>query len=81
MPPLALPTTRPPLCGSLVIAGNKIIVLNTASAIGVWLYIYIYIYTPIFRVKHASSSQDTVDYIVQRAARKNSSGNPGLSFA
>ena len=34
--------------------------------------------TPIFRVKWASSSQDTVDYIVQRAARKNSSGNPGL---
>ena len=34
--------------------------------------------TPIFRVKRASNSQDTVDYIVQRAARKNSSGNPGL---
>ena len=37
--------------------------------------------TPIFRVKRASSSQDTVDYIVQRQpARKNSSGNPGLSI-
>ena len=35
--------------------------------------------TPIFRVKRASNSQDTVDYIVQKAARKNSSGNPGLS--
>ena len=35
--------------------------------------------TPIFCVKRASISQDTVDYIVQRAARKNSSGNPGLS--
>ena len=34
--------------------------------------------TPIFRVKRASNSQDTVDYIVQRAARKNSWGNPGL---
>ena len=34
--------------------------------------------TPIFRVKRASNSQDTVDYIVQRAARKNSSDNPGL---
>ena len=35
--------------------------------------------TPIFLVKRASNSQDTVDYIVQRAARKNSSGFPGLS--
>ena len=34
--------------------------------------------TPIFLVKWASNSQDTVDYIVQRAARKNSSGFPGL---
>ena len=34
---------------------------------------------PIFRVKRAGNSQDTVDYIVQRAARKNISGNPGLS--
>ena len=34
--------------------------------------------TPIFLVKRASNSQDTVDYIVQRAARKNSSGFPGL---
>ena len=34
--------------------------------------------TPIFFVKRASNSQDTVDYIVQRAARKNSSGFPGL---
>ena len=36
--------------------------------------------TPIFRVKRASNSQDTVDYIVQRVARKNSSGNPGFKF-
>ena len=35
--------------------------------------------TPIFLVKRASNSQDTVDYIVQRAARKNSSGFPGLT--
>ena len=35
--------------------------------------------TPIFRAKRASNSQDTVDYTVQRAARKNSSGNPGLN--
>ena len=35
--------------------------------------------TPIFGVKRTSNSQDTVDYIVQRAARKNSSGNPGLN--
>ena len=37
--------------------------------------------TPIFLVKRASNSQDTVDYIVQRAARKNSSGFPGLNFS
>ena len=35
--------------------------------------------TPIFVVKRASNSQDTVDYIVQRAATKNSSGFPGLT--
>ena len=34
--------------------------------------------TPIFCAKRASNSKDTVDYIVQRAARKNSSGIPGL---
>ena len=37
--------------------------------------------TPIFRVKRASNSQNTVDYIVQRAARKKSSGIPGLNSA
>ena len=37
--------------------------------------------TPIFLVKRASNSQDTVDYIVQRAARKNSSGFPGLIWS
>ena len=35
--------------------------------------------TPIFRVKRASNSQDPVDYIVQRAARKKSLGIPGLN--
>ena len=37
--------------------------------------------TPIFLAKRASNSQDTVDYIVQRAARKNSSGFPGLIYS
>ena len=36
--------------------------------------------TPIFRVKRASNSQDTVDYILQRVARNNSLGNPGFKF-
>ena len=77
MPPDALPTTHPPLpmwvSRDCRVRNN--FVPNTASAIGVWV-----VGTPIFLVKRASNSQDTVDYIVQRAARKNSSGFPGLSL-
>ena len=73
MPPPASPQpTHPPLCGSLVIAGYEIIFSKYGKC-------YWSVVTPIFREKRASSSQDTVDYIVQRAARKNSLGNPGLT--
>ena len=66
------PTTHPPLCGSLLIAEYEIICSKYGKC-------YWSVGTPIFLVKRASNSQDTVDYIVQRAARKNSSGFPGLT--
>ena len=73
MPPHALPTTHPPLSGSLVIAEYEIILFQIRQVL-----LECRPGTPIFLVKRASNSQDTVDYIVQRAARKNSLGFPGL---
>ena len=73
MPPDALPTTHPSLCGSLLIAEYEIILFQIRQVLLECGYTH-------FLVKRASNSQYTVDYIVQRAARKNSSGFPGLNY-